>query len=143
EGVPENYSIIPAIWPKYWFPDAQKLPDGWQFGIKTSGLDALERHRYAAALAYDTRANFPIYDVVYQYDGFYPTLQLQAVQQNKYLGFLKRSNRSNTGVARFILPVDETFLSFGGTLSESRFLEFRDTVGGFEARWVKSTLRVH
>lgn len=143
EGVPENYSAFPAIWPQYWFPDARLVPDGWILGVKTTGLDALERHQYSALLAWDTRANFPTYDLIYRYDGFYPTLQLQLLQENRYLGLLKRSNRGNTGFARFIIPVEDSLVSFGGTLSESRFLEYRDTVGGFEARYTHSTMRSH
>ncbi len=143
-GVAENYSIFPAIWPKYWFPTVRRVPDGWLYGVKTSGLDALEKNKYEAFVGGDTRANFPNYKFLYQYDGFYPTLQLEALQENRYLGLLDRSNRFTSQSAAFSIPAGEqSFFNLGGTFGKSRLLEQKSEAGGLESKLFTSNMRSH
>jgi hypothetical protein len=143
-GVAESYSIFPTIWPKYWFPTVRRVPAGWIYGVKTSGFDALEKNKYDAFLGGDSRARFPNYQFRYEYDGFFPTLQLEALQENRYLGLLERSNRFTSQSANFLIPAGEqSQFSLGGTFGQSRLLDQESKAGGLETQWFTSNMRSH
>ena len=52
--VPQDYSLIPSIWPRAWIPYAAVTPGNFSFGESLAGYDATDRHRYALNLGYDT-----------------------------------------------------------------------------------------
>ena len=143
EGTHEKYSPFPSLLPHYWLPFAQKITDGWTFGVQTSGFDALERHAYTVSAAWDSRATFPVYDVAYQYDGLYPTIQLERRQDNQYLGIFGSSNLVDNTTLSFSYPIDLFAVSFGGTYSQSQFQEQKANSGGIEVRLSHTDLEIH
>ena len=143
EGIHEKYSPFPSLLPHYWLPFTQKVTDGWTLGVQTSGFDALERHAYSATVAWDSRANFPVYDVAYQYDGLYPTIQMERRQDNQYLGIFGSSNLVDNTTLSFSYPVDLWTVSFGGTYSQSRFEDQKANSGGIEVRFSHTDLEIH
>ncbi|PLX81667.1 MAG: hypothetical protein C0617_16380 [Desulfuromonas sp.] len=77
--MPERpYSPFPSLLPRYWFPWFGVDEEGTQYGAITSGLDALERHSWAATLLYGPDSGRTSYSLLYAYDGLYPTLQFFA-----------------------------------------------------------------
>jgi hypothetical protein len=75
------YSPGATLLPRYWFPWFGSDEDGLQLGAITSGHDPIERHRYAATVLYGTQSRRPAYSLLYQYDGFYPTVEVFASDQ--------------------------------------------------------------
>jgi Tol biopolymer transport system component len=75
------YSPWKSLLPHYWFPWIGSDEDGLQAGAMTSGTDPLARHQYTAVLLYGTDSGRPAYSLLYQYDGFYPTVQVFAADQ--------------------------------------------------------------
>ena len=70
------YSPWSDLLPRYWLPWVGVDELGTQFGLSTSGNDAIDRHSWAATATYGTRTHRPAYSLLYRYDGFTPTLQL-------------------------------------------------------------------
>jgi hypothetical protein len=134
EGTAEKYSAWPALWPKYWLPFGQRVANGWILGVSTSGHDALEKHLYSVIAAWDTRSDFPVYGVAYQFDGLYPSIQVTRSQENKYLGLFDLSNRVETTGLALHYPIRRWGVSFGGTVSTSRFFSQESGSGGLQAR---------
>ena len=117
------------------------VPDGVELGGKTSGSDALKRHSYRLFAAYDNRANFPLYEVTYQYDGLYPSIVLTQLQENRYIGFsLKESNRFRTTDLLMMYPLGTYQFYFGGTLQSARFQGVRSQDGGLRFRLTKDKM---
>lgn len=135
------YSVLPTLWPKYWYPYGQKVSDGWLIGASTSGYDALEQHHYTVIGSWDSRATFLIYDLSYRYEGLYPSIQVQRKRENKYLGFIERSNAVDTTNLVFYYPLGFWGVGFGATLAESRFLDEKAASGGLQVKLGFSDLR--
>ncbi|MCC7441767.1 MAG: hypothetical protein IT285_09040 [Bdellovibrionales bacterium] len=135
EGDPDGYSAFPALWPKFWLPFFEKVTDGITLGAQTQGQDALERHRYTLNVAWDNRATFPVYRVLYQYDGLYPTIQIESRQDNQYIGLLKLSNALSTNAMRFHYPIGNYQVGFGATVSSWRFFNESNSSGGLQFRF--------
>ncbi len=70
------YSPWSDLLPRYWLPWFGIDELGTQFGLSTSGNDAIDRHSWAATASYGARTHRPAYSLLYRYDGFAPTLQL-------------------------------------------------------------------
>lgn len=138
----ESYSIFPAILPKYWQPFGQRVADGWNLGVMTSGHDALEFHNYQAQAAWDSRARFPVYLLAYQYEGLYPSIQIERKQENKYLGLEQISNRVATTSVSLEYPVGDWGVGFGASWSQSRLFEQQADNAGLEARFSYGRLRI-
>ncbi len=141
EALSERYSLFPSLWPKYWLPFVEKVPDGWILGAATGGLDALEQHVYAAAAAWDSRADFPLYELNYAYDGLYPTLRISRRQDNKYLGLFARSNAVSTTGAGMHFSLGDWAVDFGVTIAESSFFGRQSASGGAMGHLGHRTLR--
>ncbi len=140
---PISYSVLPAILPHYWAPDLRRVPDGWSLGIQTSSYDAWEDHRYRLFLGGDTRANFPIWNFNYQFDGFFPTFEFSMRQENRYFANYRESNRIETTEAKVYTPAGwDSFLILGFTGQTSRFFGERESTGGFELGWTFDRTRV-
>jgi hypothetical protein len=140
----EDYSVFPALWPKYWAPDARKVTDGWTLGVQTSGYDAWENHHYRLFAGHDSRAKFPIWDLNYQFDGFHPTLELSVRRENRYFATYAESNQIDTNEAHVYMPAGwDTFLILGFTNSTSRLFGETNTTGGFELGWSFDRMRVY
>lgn len=80
EGFPEieypisNYSPIPALVPKLWFPTY----NGTRIGAGTFGQDALFRHFYNLSSGWDFRAGSPFLNLHYTFLATLPTVSLNA-----------------------------------------------------------------
>lgn len=132
KGEVKKYSVWPALLPHYWLPYFQKVPEGWLVGLSTGGMDSLEHHLYSLVLSYDNRASFPVYNLMYQYDGLYPSIRITHSQSNQYLGLLGESNRLEFSSLRFSYPISKWQVSFGGTHVVSRYQDSTSTTGGLE-----------
>jgi len=137
----DSPSVFPSLWPNYWLPEFSAIPDGILVGAQTRGRDTLERHSFAIGAAYDSRANFPWYDLIYQYDGLYPTIQLHRVQENRYIGLFQESNRITNTSLLLVYPIGFYQVSFGATLNDARYQGVFSQNGGMQARFVRSTFR--
>jgi hypothetical protein len=139
-----RYSVWPAILPHYWAPDVRRVPDGFRIGAQTGSFDAWERHDYRIFLGGDTRANFPVWDFVYRYDGFIPTLEFSTRQENRYFATYRESNRSRTTEATAYVPAGRySTFGIGATASTSRLFTEERSVGGFELSWGFRRMKVY
>jgi hypothetical protein len=141
--VPQSYSVLPTLWPKFWSPYFEKVTNGLIFGIYTSGADALDIHSYEAHFAIDTRASFPVYDLLYDYNGLYPQIQIERQRQNKYLGVVQASNAVDTTNVTIDYPIDFWDVTFGGTSSQSQFLGQSASSGGVTAQFSHTRFEVY
>jgi hypothetical protein len=135
EGDPNGYSVFPALWPKYWLPFFAKVPDGVLIGAGIQGSDALGRHSYGIQVAWDSRAKFPVYSVLYQYDGLYPTIQFERRQENQYIGLLHLSNALGTTAMRFRYPIGHWAVGFGANVSNWNFFGIQNSSGGLQVNF--------
>lgn len=141
---PSRYSVLPALWPHYWAPDVRRVPDGWTLGARTSSVDAWESHRYRIFAGGDTRASFPLWDVNYQFDGFFPTLEFSVRQENRYFANYLESNRIQTTEGRVYTPAGwDSYLLLGATGQTSRFFGEKESTGGFQLGWIFDRTRVY
>ncbi len=140
---PSRYSVLPALLPHYWAPDVRRVPDGWTLGALTSSFDAWESHRYRLFAGADTRASFPIWDVNYQFDGFFPTFEFSMRQENRYFANYLESNRIQTTEGRVYTPAGwDSYLLLGATGQTSRFFGEKESTGGFQLGWIFDRTRV-
>jgi hypothetical protein len=139
-----RYSVWPAVLPHYWAPDLRRVPDGFRMGALTGSLDAWERHDYRIFLGGDTRANFPVWDFTYRYDGFIPTLEFSTRQENRYFATYQESNRSRITEATAYIPAGRySTFGIGATASTSRLFSEERSTGGFELSWRFRRMKVY
>lgn len=139
-----GYSVLPALIPKYWAPDIRKVEDGWTLGVQTSSYDAWENHRYRLFGGHDTRSNFPIWDFVYRFDGFYPTLEFSMRRENSYFATYGESNQIDTTEGRVYMPAGwDSNILLGLTSSTSRFFDETESTGGFQIGWGFDRMRTY
>jgi hypothetical protein len=139
---PTSYSVFPALIPKYWAPDVRKVTDGWTYGVRTASYDAWENHHYKIFAGADSRASFPIWNLNYQFDGFYPTLELSVVRENSYFATYGESNQIDTDEANVYMPADwDSSVLLGLKSTTSRFFNAKETTGGFSLGWVLDHMR--
>lgn len=121
-GAAEPYSAVstPAtsLWPQYWLPEVAAAEEGWLIGASTSGNDPLEYHRYGIVAQYDSRARFPTYRAFYRNRQAPTNFLFEARQYNDYFISTNLSNRSAIYSAQAVIPIGETFYSFGGAFQE-------------------------
>jgi Tol biopolymer transport system component len=73
------YSPLPTLAPTYWIPwFGYSYESGTLGGFITFGGDAVERHQYAVSGLYGPKTGRAWYTLDYLYDGFSPTIHLQA-----------------------------------------------------------------
>jgi len=140
----KSYSPFPALFPKYWAPDIRRVPDGWTLGVQTSNYDAWEMHHYRLFSAYNSRTNFPIADVNYQYDGLFPTFEFNLRQENRYLANYRENNKIRTGEVRAYVPVGwDSNLLIGSTTSSSVLFDEEESTSGFQLGWNYRRMKVY
>ncbi len=84
------YSPLSTIYPRFWLPwFGYSYESGTMVGAFTFGQDAVQRHSYYATVLYGPKNGRLWYDLDYFYDGFYPTVRLQAIDTDvTYSDFL-------------------------------------------------------
>ncbi len=94
-----DYSALSNMYPRWWFPSFQFTEQRSEFGVTTTGSDALGIHNYSVAASYDSKLNKPAARISYAYSD---QLFLSAARINEITldagGDLQRiSNRSVAG----------------------------------------------
>jgi len=88
----KDYSIFPSILPRQWAPYLIWGVQGVYFGGEILGFDAVDRHRYIAALAYNTQTKLPDWGAIYSNRSFGPTFTFSAYNQT--IGTLLSANQN-------------------------------------------------
>ncbi len=72
----QDYSALSNMYPRWWFPTLGFSEQRAEFGITTSGADALSIHQYTISASYDTKLNAPAGALAYAYaDRFFLSAQ--------------------------------------------------------------------
>lgn len=104
-----DYSPWAGLRPRWWFPWLAIDQNRAEIGAATSGSDALNRHQYAVAAAYDVTNGYFLGSFDYVYDRWYPILKIHASRTNDFTlngDFEKtRVRRAETYQAEIILPL--------------------------------------
>jgi len=99
----EDYSPLSSLYPRWWLPFISLNNDRTEYGITTSGNDALGIHNYFFNLAYDTTNKWLVGNLSYAY-------------ANRFsLGYQRSTDILRTIAGDFAVArnVDEVFLSVG------------------------------
>jgi len=99
----EDYSALSSLYPRWWFPFISLNNDRNEYGISTSGNDALGIHNYFLNLAYDTTNKWLVGDFRYAY-------------ANRFsLGYQRSTDILRTIAGDFAVArnVDDLFLTVG------------------------------
>ncbi len=108
------YSPLSTIYPRFWIPwFAYNEESGTMIGALTFGQDAVQRHSYQATVFYGPKNGRVWYGLDYFYDGFYPTVQLTASDNDVvYADFLAGAQghrdyveRDRTVGAALVIPL--------------------------------------
>lgn len=68
----KDYSAVSNMYPRWWFPTIQLSEQRSEFGLTTSGADALEIQQYSISASYDSKLNAAAGQINYAYaDRFY------------------------------------------------------------------------
>ena len=104
----EKYSPYSGLRPRWWLPHVAVETGRTELGVVTSASDPLERHIYAADLAYDFHNDWLVGDLNYVYDRWFPILKLRSARYNSIdldnNDEPLRVRRSDTFQAEMILP---------------------------------------
>jgi hypothetical protein len=73
-----------GVRPTWWLPRIEIDEDQFEVGATTSGWDPLQRHLYAASIAYDFENETPVGSLDYIYDRWFPTFKLHASRENDF-----------------------------------------------------------
>jgi len=73
-----------GVRPTWWLPRIEIDEDQFEVGATTSGWDPLQRHLYAASMAYDFENKTPVGSLDYIYDRWFPTFKLHASRENDF-----------------------------------------------------------
>ena len=63
----KNYSALSNMYPRWWFPVLQFSEQRSEFGLTTTGGDALGIHNYSITATYDTKLDMPAGQLSYAY----------------------------------------------------------------------------
>ncbi len=75
ETTTSSYSPWSTLYPRFWLPSwGYSSASGSMWGFYTLGQDVLERHSWSATALYGPDSGRFNYDLVYVYDGLYPSL---------------------------------------------------------------------
>jgi hypothetical protein len=74
--VPEPYSPLPTLAPRFWAPVLSVDEEGTQFGLTTGGLDVLGYHKYAVTALYGADSGRGSYILSYRYDRLTPSFDV-------------------------------------------------------------------
>ncbi|MDD5773680.1 MAG: hypothetical protein PHX78_09485 [bacterium] len=75
----KKYSSAGTILPRFWLPwFGYNKESGTFFGAMTTGRDVIDIHKYSIIASYGPKKGRLWYDLDYFYDGLYPTIRLQA-----------------------------------------------------------------
>ena len=71
-----DYSALSNMYPRWWFPTFSFSEQRAEYGITTSGADALSIHQYSISASYDTKLDAPAGTLAYAYaDRFFLSAQ--------------------------------------------------------------------
>lgn len=77
------YTPLPTLAPRFWLPwPGYSKESGTLVGFLTFGQDVIQRHNYLLTGLYGPKTSRFWYGVDYIYDGLYPTIHLQAFDQD-------------------------------------------------------------
>jgi len=102
-GKAEEYSALSSMRPRWWFPFISLNEDRNEYGLITSGNDALGIHNYQLDFAYDTSNDWLVGNINYSY-------------ANRFSIGYRRSTeiiRDNLGEFAVARSVDDIFFSIG------------------------------
>ncbi|MDX8384089.1 MAG: hypothetical protein R8M45_08405, partial [Ghiorsea sp.] len=112
---PRAYSPWASLLPTYWIPQWGWTDQGSEYGVSTSGSDALKRHQYSAYLGYHSVTQAPTLQLNYVYDGWRPLLQFSgsqtyrsSVDQQGALVALSKEQAWDVGLVFPDLSMDES-----------------------------------
>ena len=100
---PEKYSAFSSLYPRWWLPYISLNEDRNEYGITTSGNDALGIHNYFLNFAYDTNNEWLIGNINYSY-------------ANRFaIGYQRSTDifRDSSGDFAIARNVDDIFFSVG------------------------------
>ncbi len=75
-----EYSPLPSVKPKWWFPYLVVTKQRTEAGILTGGGDALARHTYSLLAALDVKNHWLLGEATYVYDRFDPVFKFHAAR---------------------------------------------------------------
>ncbi|TMA27742.1 MAG: hypothetical protein E6J78_08700 [Deltaproteobacteria bacterium] len=78
------YQPWPTLRPHFWLPYLNTDALGTTVGMLTAGLDAVDRHEYAATLWYGLTSKLPGWDVYYVNHSLYPDLSFELLRDLTY-----------------------------------------------------------
>lgn len=102
-SLPEAYSALSSLYPRWWLPYLSLNQDRNEYGITTSGNDALGSHNYFVNFAYDTSNEWLMGNINYSY-------------ANRFsIGYQRSTDiiRDNNGDFAIARNVDDIFFSLG------------------------------
>ncbi len=105
----KNYSALSNMYPRWWFPVLQFSEQRSEFGLTTTGGDALGIHNYSITATYDTKLDMPAGQLGYAYaDRFF----LSAVRLNEItLDASGNQERvSNRSIASAVLAFPDLYI---------------------------------
>lgn len=73
-------TLKPAWWSPYFYSDSGRS----EWGAATAAYDSLFQHIYAAVIAYDTKNDWWAGQLVYIYDGWYPTVIMDVTRDHEF-----------------------------------------------------------
>jgi hypothetical protein len=93
------------MYPRWWFPTFAYSDQRSEFGVTTSGGDALGIHNYTVAASYDTSLNLPAGEIAYAYADrlFLSAVNLNEIRLNAN-GDINRISKRNVINAGFAFP---------------------------------------
>ncbi|MCG6938005.1 MAG: hypothetical protein LJE83_07505 [Gammaproteobacteria bacterium] len=104
-----DYSALSNMYPRWWFPTFYFSEQRSEFGLTTSGNDALGIHNYAVTASYDSKLNRPAWELSYAYAD---RLFLSVARSNEIIvdanGDLNRV--SNRDVASTVLAFPDYYI---------------------------------
>jgi hypothetical protein len=105
-----NYSVFPSIWPRAWIPYLAFTPGNLSIGESISGYDAVDRHRYALNIGYDTLSSSADWFGEYQNRTLGPTLSFIAGDQLTSTSYFNGSIYDYTRDEVFTIAIEYPFL---------------------------------
>ncbi|MFH1222917.1 MAG: hypothetical protein V1647_01070 [Pseudomonadota bacterium] len=119
----KDYSPFKTLVPKFWLPAFVFVEGGFNAGAMIYGADALFRHQYSIAAAYDSRVSTPSVGVSYTNQSFYPIFNISAYTENLYYSQNETIQDfiSNINVA---VPINTSWSVLSGVSYYYRMLDF-------------------
>ena len=103
-----DYFALSNMYPRWWFPTFVYSDQRSEFGVTTTGGDALAIHNYTVTASYDTSLNLPAGEIAYAYADrlFLSAVNLNEIRLNTN-GEINRISKRNVINAGFSFPKRE------------------------------------